>query len=586
MHVSFGFVPRQRPLPFWIGLVLVLLGLVAWADQIPTPTCPLPFAYQKNLYEIARVRCPADREHSILSSQYRDSLDRPWYGEHELFGAWNGVQVDSRTELSYSEFVTEYASKQQPVVIKGVFKDLPLATMSWHEIEAAYGDVTIEPKVEPDPNGESGNDRNCAGWADLCEGDEISISELILDHILPSMDPNSNRTGPYMYCHDESVEKSFPGIYEDYRTLSLFADNIFAMERDEHWPSIFFAPKGTKSGLHIDNHGSAFTMAVFQGRKQFLTFSPSDYNHLCPTNTYKDIAVDNRYQIDSFAPDFGSCPQAHLATPYFYTLERGDVIYLPGNFIHAARNLEGGIGVSRNFVGINNFKTFRQHAESLEWVSDSTNRVGAYLELVDILEDSSYRVDLDAAPLMITMDHSRAIAQGLIKVHIEHNRAAMERLKSGLSVLLWPDDDLLHLVLERTGTTEIADRLEHHQLSDLLYLHHDFMTHLIPETGIRARLRQFVNERRDAFLFRLIQEHGMELLWHPALSDGRYKYSYNSRFTFSGVGLEDLRHLVPDDIESLFITSRDRSIFQHFLTNHPDLLQYLQYNEPHISLKL
>ena len=50
----------------------------------------------------------------------------------------------------------------------------------------------------------------------------------------------------------------------------------------DSWPSLFIAPGGLKSELHIDTFGSNFWMALFEGRKryefqpihEYFTFKP------------------------------------------------------------------------------------------------------------------------------------------------------------------------------------------------------------------------------------------------------------------------------------------------------------------------
>jgi hypothetical protein len=46
--------------------------------------------------------------------------------------------------------------------------------------------------------------------------------------------------------------------------------NEGSLYRDS-WPSLFVAPAGITSELHVDAFGSNFWMALFQGRKRYIS---------------------------------------------------------------------------------------------------------------------------------------------------------------------------------------------------------------------------------------------------------------------------------------------------------------------------
>ena len=53
---------------------------------------------------------------------------------------------------------------------------------------------------------------------------------------------------------------------------------------------------------------------------------------------------------DPFRPDFNKCPAARRAVALFADVKAGDVLFVPGSYHHAARNLENSVGVSQNFL--------------------------------------------------------------------------------------------------------------------------------------------------------------------------------------------------------------------------------------------
>ena len=42
----------------------------------------------------------------------------------------------------------------------------------------------------------------------------------------------------------------------------------------DSWPSLFIAPSGLRSELHVDAFGSNFWMAIFEGAKKYKSFAP------------------------------------------------------------------------------------------------------------------------------------------------------------------------------------------------------------------------------------------------------------------------------------------------------------------------
>jgi hypothetical protein len=53
---------------------------------------------------------------------------------------------------------------------------------------------------------------------------------------------------------------------------------------------------------------------------------------------------------DPFNPDFKRCPSAKQVVALFADVKAGDVLFVPGSYHHAARNLEDGVGISQNFI--------------------------------------------------------------------------------------------------------------------------------------------------------------------------------------------------------------------------------------------
>lgn len=75
------------------------------------------------------------------------------------------------------------------------------------------------------------------------------------------------------YLFDWSLPLNCPELTQELSIPEYFAGDFLqrtptgTLYRDS-WPSLFIAPTGISSGLHVDAFGSNFWMALFQGRKR------------------------------------------------------------------------------------------------------------------------------------------------------------------------------------------------------------------------------------------------------------------------------------------------------------------------------
>ena len=75
------------------------------------------------------------------------------------------------------------------------------------------------------------------------------------------------------YLFDWSLPLNCPELVKELQIPKYFASDFLqrtppgSLYRDS-WPSLFIAPAGITSELHIDAFGSNFWMALFEGRKR------------------------------------------------------------------------------------------------------------------------------------------------------------------------------------------------------------------------------------------------------------------------------------------------------------------------------
>jgi hypothetical protein len=76
------------------------------------------------------------------------------------------------------------------------------------------------------------------------------------------------------YLFDWSLPINCPNLVKELRIPKYFANDYLQRTPSgslyqDSWPSLFIAPAGITSELHIDAFGSNFWMALFQGQKRY-----------------------------------------------------------------------------------------------------------------------------------------------------------------------------------------------------------------------------------------------------------------------------------------------------------------------------
>ena len=102
-------------------------------------------------------------------------------------------------------------------------------------------------------------------WAKLESACSMKISNFI-DSLGSQEEP--------LYLFDWSIPTHAPELAKELVIPKYFAGDFLqrtapdSLYKDS-WPSLFIAPQGLHSDLHVDAFGSNFWMALFQGRKRY-----------------------------------------------------------------------------------------------------------------------------------------------------------------------------------------------------------------------------------------------------------------------------------------------------------------------------
>ncbi|MBD2166657.1 cupin-like domain-containing protein [Calothrix membranacea FACHB-236] len=247
---------------------------------------------------------------------------------------WTHIDfVERRSNLSYNEFIKEYASVGKPVIITDTMKDWPaLKKWDFDFFKSKYGSVTYGFKEDKD---------------------EVKGTITVADYIDYLTEHNTNKNDQRLYLANWVVS-DFPELLEDYQEPIYFPNWLTRLPKkilQKHGydnPEIFIGHKGTSIGLHEDPTSCAAWLAVISGRKQIVFFSPDQ----------KDFLYGGK--VDAFNPDLKKFPLYAKAKPVEVIVSPGEIIYIPPRWWHHVKNIEDTIAMGNLVVNELNIELFFQ----------------------------------------------------------------------------------------------------------------------------------------------------------------------------------------------------------------------------------
>jgi hypothetical protein len=251
-----------------------------------------------------------------------------------------------------------------PFIVTDAMDDWPCMRWTWESLKGELGDVVVE------TNGVTGPYTRMRGRF----GDYLDYMRDPRDaatHIPPGfryLDPESDEEAAssdsypigLQYLNAMNLDPvrrftdAFPQPYflDGRNLLDRLPDDVERLLFDKHtW--VFIGPAGSLSKLHNDHdHVHTYIAQVF-GKKHFILYSPAEASLLGKTDRHGITLTD--CTVDPLDPDLERFPRFHEAHPWEGTIERGDLLFLPGSWLHWALGIEAGITVSRDCVDHLNF---------------------------------------------------------------------------------------------------------------------------------------------------------------------------------------------------------------------------------------
>jgi hypothetical protein len=248
--------------------------------------------------------------------------------------------VDRRRELSVREFKREYLNRKPVVITDGINDWRARSTWTFENFKSRYGESIVA--AYPYEHGRYRADR----------AQQLPLAEYI-DNIL-TKDFDSY---PYYLIYNSSLLHEHRELRGDFSEPEYCFDWFKFLPEAMRFPSprLYLGPKGTISSLHQDRWGTHFWMAQLEGRKWWILFSPDQDRLLYKgQDTGKEQGLI-RYQVQPDKPDLKRFPMFREAKGMECTIGPGDLLIVPGNWLHWVMSLDATLSLTHNYMGPGNF---------------------------------------------------------------------------------------------------------------------------------------------------------------------------------------------------------------------------------------
>ncbi len=287
--------------------------------------------------------------------------------KHPLRRLWpylyRGLQLEipRRTNLSYREFVREYAEPQVPVILT----------------DAANG-WTSALQWTPDSLNERFHSREI-----VVDGKKTTFGDFI--EVLKASDEDN----PAPYFNNIEFKSHFPELLDEIPYFKYAqpcrVDSKFLSRKlmGSGWYELFIGGPGREFPfLHTDFKGVFSWITQLHGDKECVFYSPDQVEYMYPSESnYR------RSAINAFNPDLEKYPLFAKAKPIRCVLKQGESLYVPPEWWHTTRMLTPSIAVVSGHITASNWSNF---------VRDEYRRRGktavpfcAYLGIAGFLLDMS-----------------------------------------------------------------------------------------------------------------------------------------------------------------------------------------------------
>lgn len=312
----------------------------------------LTFAYMKSglQNEMSVIKCRGVYSDLLYTSWRCQSVDLD-----ELCSTKRS-NIDRRSNLSYNDFVRDYAQKNRPVIITDIVSNWP-----------AYKMWNLESFIKSDRE---------------FRAEKV---DLTYDRYLKYL-KQCNEEAP-LYLFDKRVLEDHE---KDYTVPEYFGQDLFSVLGDKRpdYKWLIVGPKRSGSTFHKDPNSTSAWNAVIVGSKKWILYPPDQIPPgVFPTKNGDEVTAPvnltewylNYYSLihedsESFKPIEGVC-------------NAGEIIFVPRGWWHSVMNLESTLAITQNFVSRENV------VQVVRFLKNKPDQVSGYKG--DLYKDFMENLDRD-----------------------------------------------------------------------------------------------------------------------------------------------------------------------------------------------
>jgi hypothetical protein len=251
------------------------------------------------------------------------------------------MKIERRSGLKPDEFLTHYITANRPVIVTDA--------MSTWDARTKWGPIYLDLKLGA---------RDVQVYDNLFGFMNISTLHQYLAENFNRAGGNPSREYVRWYTKLKDVDfvwadEAFAAIREDWSHPYFFPTSGFIVPFcpeplslsavDERFPykGLFISGAGARTRLHRDPWTTDAVLCQFYGRKSLTVYPPDQGCYLHRDGEF----------VDPQKPDLKTFPDFHKAAAlYEDVLEPGEVLYIPGGWLHDVTSLSDSISVTWNFV--------------------------------------------------------------------------------------------------------------------------------------------------------------------------------------------------------------------------------------------
>lgn len=247
------------------------------------------------------------------------------------------MRIERVSGLAPADFVEQYVRPNRPVIVTGAMDGWP-ARERWTPDYLADQVGDIEVQVYDDLFGLK---------------DVMPLSDYLDTRFgLPQDAASTEYVRGYsrlkavdFFWADEAFER----LRDDWATPGFLPQEGFLVPQGPApaeralfpYRGLFISSRGCRTRLHRDPWTTSAVLCQFHGRKQLLMYAPDQAPHLVNGDGFADVE----------APDLQRFPSFHEARlAHRDVLEPGEVLFIPGGWLHHVTTLSDSISVTWNFL--------------------------------------------------------------------------------------------------------------------------------------------------------------------------------------------------------------------------------------------